>query len=150
MSSQASRPRRSTPGPSRAGSSSDRGTFGGSSFRGHRSNHSRDNSGPRLSDRLNNRDALEPPLRDETLIKETYHDVIILAPIADDPKLSLLEFASQVPGTTLSFKYQRGTLNKRRFWRLVYFVFRMSSDVITLVPLPSAIDLPLRSSQTSP
>ena len=120
-------------GSPRAGSPSDRGAFGGNSFRWHRSNHSRDSSGPRLSDRKNNRDALEPPLRDETLIKETYHDVIIPAHTAEDPKVSLTEFASQVPGTTLSFKYQVGMLNKQRLWRLVYLVFRMSFDVMILV-----------------
>lgn len=140
MSSHGSRPRRSTPGPSRAGSSSDRG----GSFHGYKSDHSRNNSGSRFSDRKNNRDALEPPLRDETLIKETYHDINIPASIADDPKFSLTEFASQIPGTTLSFKCQVGTLNKQRLWRLVYFVFRVSSNAT----IPVADTLGNRSTVT--
>ena len=135
MSSHKSRPRRSTPRPSPAGSLSDRdgASFGGDSSRGYESNVSHDNSGFCFSDRKHGGDTLEPPLRDKIFIKQTYYDVDIPARIAEDPKDSLTEFASQVPGTTLSFKYQVGTLNGQKLWRLVYFVFRVLSDVMILV-----------------
>lgn len=126
MSSHGSRPRRSTPG-SRTDSQSDR-AFGSNSFREYRSNYSHDNSESYSSDRENDWDTLELPLKDEAFIKKMYENVKIPARIADNPKNSLTQIASKIPGTTLVFKYKVGTLDKRRLWRLVCVAFRMLSD----------------------
>ena len=123
MSSPRSRSGHSTPGSPRTGSPSGRGSFRSSSFRGYRDGHSRGNSRSRFADREKDRDTLELPLRDENLVKETYQDVHISAPIADNPKNSLLNFANQVLDTPLDFKCREGTLNKQRLWRCVLFSF---------------------------
>ena len=139
MSSYGSRPRRSTPGSPRTSPPSDRGAFGGNSFREYRSHRSRDNSGSRSSDPRNDRDTLEPPPRDGNLIKKMYKNVNLPAWIADDPKDFLTEFASQVPGTTLNFKYQVGMLNNQRLWRFVHLVFCMLSGV--MIPVVDAFNI---------
>ena len=107
----------STPGTPRTGSPSSRGSFRSNSFRGHRDSHSRNNSRSRFSDREKDRDTLEPPLRDEKIIKETYQDVNISTPITDNPKNSLANFVNQVLGVPLDFKCKEGMMSKQKLWR---------------------------------
>jgi len=121
MSSPKSHPGHSTPGSPRTGSPSGRGSYRSGSFRGYRDNHSRNNSRPRFTDREKDRDTLELPLRDENLVKQTYQDVNISAPIVDNPKNSLANFAKQVLDTPLDFKCRGGTLNNQKLWRCVVF-----------------------------
>jgi hypothetical protein len=125
MSSQRSHSGHSTPSSPRTGSPSGRGSSKNNSFRGR---NSRNNSRSRFVDQEKDRDTLELPLRDENLVKKTYQDVNLSAPIANNPKNSLANFAHQVLGTALDFKYREGMLSKQRLWRLVRFVFRISSD----------------------
>lgn len=106
-----------TPQSQRTGSPSGRGSFSTSSFRGHRANHSRNNSRSRLSGREKDRDTLEPPLWDENHIKQTYKDVKISTPIADNPKNSLANFATQILGAPLDFERREGIINKQKLWR---------------------------------
>lgn len=127
MSSSRSRPRRSAPSSPRTGSPSNHSAFGGDSSRGYGGYHYNDNPGSRFSGQGANRNALEPPLRNETYIKLMYKDVNIPAWITDNPKNFLTEFASKDPGTTLSFKYKAGTVNKLWLWRLVCSVYCMLS-----------------------
>ena len=110
---------RSTPGSPRTGSPSS--SSRGSPFRSSplRSN-SRNNSRPRFPDRGKDRDTLELPLRDENIVKQTYKDVKISTPIADNPKNTLANFANQILGTSLDFKCREGLINKRKLWRCVF------------------------------
>ena len=107
----------STPGTPRTGSPSSRGSFRSSSFRGHRDSHSRNNSRSRFTDREKDRDTLELPLRDETLVKKTYQDVNVSTPITDNPKNTLANFANQTLGVPLEFKCRDGIINKQKLWR---------------------------------
>ena len=119
MSSPRSHPGHSTPGSPRTGSPAGRGSYRSNSIRGYRDNHSRNNSRSRFADREKNRDTLELPLRDENLVKQTYQDVDVATPIADNPKNSLANFANQVLDAPLDFKCREGTLNGQRIWRCV-------------------------------
>ena len=121
MSSTGSHSGHSTPRSPRTGSPSGRGALRSNSFRGYRDHHHRNNSRSRLADREKDRDTLELPFRDENLIKQTYQDVNISAPIADNPKNSLANFANQVLGTPLDFKYRDGTISRQKLWRFVGF-----------------------------
>lgn len=121
MSSSRSHSGHSTPGSLRTDSPPGRGTFRSNSFRGHRDHHSRNNSRSRLPDREKDRDTLERPLRDENLIKQTYHDVNISPPTADNPKNFLTNFVNQAFGIPLEFEYKDGTISKQRLWRFVRF-----------------------------
>ena len=122
MSSQKSHSGHVIPGSPRTGSPSGRGASRNNSFRGYRDHHSRSNSKSRLSDREKDRDTLELPLRDEDLVKQTYQDVKISTPIADNPKNSLAIFANQALSTPLEFKHKDGMINKQKLWRFVRFV----------------------------
>lgn len=117
MSSPKSHSGHSTPGSPRTSSPSSRGSYRSSSFRGYRDTHSRGNSRSRFTDREKDRDTLELPLRDENLVKQTYQDVHISAPIADNPKNTLANFTSQILDTSLHFKCREGVLNKQKLWR---------------------------------
>ena len=120
MSSPGSYPGYNTPRSPRTSSPSGRGSYKGGSFRGYKDTHSRNNSRSRFTDRGKDRDTLQLPLRDEDFIKKTYQDVLISAPITDNPKNSLTNFATQVLSTHLDFKYMEGTINKQRLWRYVF------------------------------
>lgn len=125
MSSPRSHSGHGTPGSPRTGSPSDRGASRNNSFRGYRDHNSRNNSRSRLADREKDRDTLELPLRDENLIKQTYQDVNISTPLADNPKNSLTNFATQALGSPLDFKYKNGMINKQKLWRFVHSMFRV-------------------------
>jgi len=122
----------STPGSPRTSSPSGRGSYRSSPFHGYRDSHSRNSSRSRFVDRERDRDTFELPLRDENFVKENYQDVHISAPIADNPKNSLANFANQVLNTSLDFKCKEGMLNKQKLWRCV---------LCSIVPLPSAFSL---------
>ena len=117
MSSPKSHSGYNTPGSPRAGSPSGRGSHRGGSFHGQRGSHSRNNSRSRFADREKGKDTLEPPLRDEKLVKQTYHNVNISTSIVDNPKNPLANFASQILGTPLDFKCREGMINKQKLWR---------------------------------
>ena len=117
-----------TPGSPRTGSPSGRGSYRSSSFRGYKDNYSRSNSRSRFPDREKGRDTLELPFRDENLVKQTYQNVNISAPIADNPKNSLANFVNQVLNTPLDFRCKEGMLSGRKVWRCV---------LCLVVPLPS-------------
>lgn len=117
MSSPRSHSGHSTPGSPRTSSPSGRGSYKNSPFRGYRDNLSRNNSRSRYVDREKDRNTLELPLRDENLVKETYQDVHISAPIADNPKNSLANFLNQVLNTSLDFKCKEGMLDRQKLWR---------------------------------
>ena len=131
MSSPGPYPGYNNPRSPRTNSPSGRGSQKGGSFRGHRDAHSRNNSRSRFADRGKDRDTLQHPLRDEDFIKQTYQDVRISAPIAENPKNSLANFANQVLSTSLDFKYAEGMLNKQKLWRCVppRFTFYLSSHI---------------------
>jgi hypothetical protein len=107
----------STPGSPRTSSPSGRGSYRSSPFRGYKDSHSRNNSRSRFIDREKDRNTLEHPLRDESLVRETYQDVHISAPITDNPKNSLANFVNQVLNVPLDFKCKEGMLNKQKLWR---------------------------------
>jgi len=117
MSSPKSHSGHNTPGSPRPGSPSGRGSHRGGSFYGQRGSHSRNNSRPRFADREKGKDTLEPPLRDEKLVKQTYQDVNISTSIVDNPKNSLANFANQILGAPLDFNCREGMINKQKLWR---------------------------------
>ena len=117
MSSPKSHSGHNTPGSTRAGSPSGRGSHRGGSFPGQRGSHSRNNSRSRFPDREKGKNTLELPLRDEKLVKQTYQDVNISTSIVDNPKNSLANFAIQILGAPLDFKCREGMINKQKLWR---------------------------------
>lgn len=136
MSSPRSHSGHSIPGSPRTNSPSGLGSFRSNSPRVYRDgDRSRNNSRSRLADREKNRNTLELPLRDENLIKQTYKDVSIPAPAADNPKNSLANFANQVLDAPLDFKYNDGILNKQRLWRFARFTFLVLPHVLILCPI---------------
>lgn len=133
MSSPRSHSGRSTPGSPRTGSPSGRGGFRSNSPHIHRDgDRPRNNSRSRLADREKNRNTLELPLRDENLIKQTYKDINVPSPIADNPKNSLANFASQVLDASLDFKHKDGMVNKQKLWRFVRFAFPVPLHTLIL------------------
>ena len=133
MSSPRSQPGHSTPGSPRTGSPSGRGSYRSSSFRGYRDNNSRNNSRSRFADRERDSNTLELPLRNEDIVKQTYKDVHISTPIADNPKNTLANFTNQVLDTSLDFKCREGMLNKQKLWR---WVLRMVLSFSCHLPSP--------------
>ena len=97
----------STPGPLRTVPS----------FRTDKDSHSPVSSRSRSVNRKRGRDTLEPPSRDEDFVKETYRDVYISTPIADNPKNSLANFTNQVLSRPLDFNSKEGMLNGQKLWR---------------------------------